>query len=285
MKSSLELNNSITNNFKAVNYKLLIVPFVLVCGLFAYYFINYDGGSYSKTYVSIQENLFYYLNTNLSAFPSFQLNITQIGDVFVGLSLISMFIILAPKLWEGLLASSAISLIASGVLKNIFDMPRPAKRIDPDLFVIIGERHSGYSSLPSGHSITIFVVFTILLFAFMPRKRTSKLLWYTGMLSLGFIVALSRVAIGAHFPIDVLSGSIIGFSSTVLGIILCNKWQVFSWLNNKKIYPIVMVVILAWIGCIVFKIFKTNLLIFYISILALLMTLYFIARSYVKNKN
>ena len=285
MKSNAYLNNKVVNNFKDVKYTSLILPISILAFIFFYFLLNHSGNSYRATYINAQENLFYYLNNNLSQLPDLQLNITQLGDVLVFLSFVSIFIIYAPKLWESLLASSLISLVISFILKNFFDMPRPVKRLDLDQIVIVGERHSGYSSLPSGHSITIFVVFTILLFAFMPQKKTFKISWSLLIILLGLFIAFSRVAIGAHYPIDVIVGSIIGFSSSVLGIKLCNKKNWFSWINNKKVYPLLIAFFPIWMFIIAQKAYKNNLIIFYFSIISLVITLYLLTKPYVKKRN
>ena len=89
-------------------------------------------------------------------------------------SLISVFIVYAPKLWGALLTSAILSLVVSASLKKLFAVPRPAAMFDTDCFVIIGRTLSGRTALPSGHSIAAFVVITILLFAFMPKKNNYK---------------------------------------------------------------------------------------------------------------
>jgi len=279
------LDHKVTNNFMTVKIRMLIPPFLLLFLFCLYFFICNDGSNYIDTYIAIQKEMFFYINEKLSKFSSLQFNLTQLGDVLIFFSLITIFIVYAPKLWEVLLTSAIISLIVSAGLKEFFKVPRPAKIFDNDSFNIIGTTLTGHSSLPSGHSIATFVVITTLLFAFMPKKNTYKISWSILMLVLGFIIAFSRVGVGAHYPIDVLIGSTIGYIVTIIGIKISNKVNWFTWIKNNKYYPFFIVLFLAWMFIIYKKILENDLPIFYISLISLIITLYIISNSYVKKKN
>jgi membrane-associated phospholipid phosphatase len=68
--------------------------------------------------------------------------------------------------------------------------------------------HSGYSfsSFPSGHSITAFVIFSFLALAYSKHK-----ILFIMFLFLGAIIAFSRVVLYQHFLSDVLMGGLLGF--------------------------------------------------------------------------
>ena len=70
-------------------------------------------------------------------------------------------------------------------------------------------QEAGYS-FPSGHSFNAFLLATILTFSLYH----SRILWvrktYILPLSWAFLVAVSRVAIGAHSSLDVLFGGALG---------------------------------------------------------------------------
>ena len=66
----------------------------------------------------------------------------------------------------------------------------------------IGERHSN-QSFPSGHTAVAFAAATALVYSFRSRRR------YLFLLPAGF-VGLSRIACGAHYPLDVAVGGMIG---------------------------------------------------------------------------
>jgi len=274
------LEKSVVQNFSKANLSLLLVPFLVL--LFIVFFLYNNSAFTIDAYVNIQKDLFFYLNSKLAQLPNLQFNMTQLGDALIILPLITIFLVYAPKLWGAVISSSLISLLVSFLLKKLFAVPRPAAMFDNDSFVIIGKTLSGATSLPSGHSITTFTTITIVLFAFMPKDFKAKALWSLSILILGLIISFSRVGVGAHYPLDVLIGSTIGYISALLGIFITNKVKWWSWIKNKKYYPIFMLLLTIWIVAIAKKIVDTNLIIFYFSIGSLVSTLYLMTRMYVK---
>lgn len=284
MLNTDKLDAVVNDNFKKVKLGLLFSPFCLLC-LVTFYVIFFNTGEgYVDGYVNIQKDLFFYLNGKLSEFPNLQFNLTQLGDVLIFFPFLTVFIVYAPKIWEALLSSAILSLLVSAILKKIFAMPRPAAIFENESFVIIGKILSGNTSLPSGHSIATFVVITILLFAFMPKRNKYKVIWSSFILMLGFIIAFSRVAVGAHYPIDVIVGSIIGYIVTVIGIKISNKVDWFAWISNKRYYPVFILSLIIWGGVIVAKILGDNLPVFYFSLFSLIISLCLITSTYVQKR-
>ena len=284
MLNTDKLDAVVNDNFKKVKLGLLFSPFCLLC-LVTFYVIFFNTGEgYVDGYVNIQKDLFFYLNGKLSEFPNLQFNLTQLGDVLIFFPFLTVFIVYAPKIWEALLSSAILSLLVSAILKKIFAMPRPAAIFENESFVIIGKILSGNTSLPSGHSIATFVVITILLFAFMPKRNKYKVIWSSFILMLGFIIAFSRVGVGAHYPIDVIVGSIIGYIVTVIGIQISNKVDWFAWISNKRYYPVFILSLIIWGGVIVSKILGYNLPVFYFSLFSLIISLCLITSTYVQKR-
>jgi membrane-associated phospholipid phosphatase len=278
--SKFNLNSTVVENYNKVKASLFLLPlfFLIIILLFLYY---QDALSVEK-YVQIQKDYFLFINSKLSQFPNVMYNITQIGDALIFLSFLSLLIIYAPKIWEALLAAFIASVIFSRALKETFNVPRPAEALDNNTFTIIGKKLVGFSSLPSGHSITTFTILTVLMFAFMPKKIGYKILWLILLIGIGLIIVFSRVGVGAHFPIDVITGSIIGFISGLIGIFVCKNYKIGRWINNQKYYPFFM--LLFAIGCIILsiKIYQENLIIYYFSLISLIVSLYKITYVYVK---
>lgn len=71
---------------------------------------------------------------------------------------------------------------------------------------------AAYASLPSGHATTSFAALVAIGLLF-PRAR--MVLWIYAL-----VIAVSRVAVSAHYPSDVLAGAICG----VLGAFLVRDW-------------------------------------------------------------
>ena len=274
------MNSRIISNLSKIKPSLFFAPLFLLASI-VFFLYRQDALSVSK-YVEIQKKYFYIINFKLSQFPNTIYNITQIGDALIFLSFLTIFIFYAPKIWESLLTSLLVSVIFSSILKDFFRVPRPAAAFDNSSFIIIGKTLPGYSSLPSGHAITVFTIITILLFAFMPKKLNLKIIWNLVIIFIGLFIAYTRVGVGAHHPLDVIIGSIIGYICGISGILINQKYQIWSWINNKKYYPVFIILFLACSIIIITKILNENLIIFYLSLVSLIISLYKIIYVYTK---
>ncbi len=274
------MNSSIKNNFARLKPSLFFLPLFLLIAIIL--FLYSQGALNVYTYIKIQKESFLFINYYLGQYPSIEYNLTQIGDASIFLSFLSIYIIYAPKMWESLISASLVSFILSSVLKNLFSVPRPAQVFDTNSFVIVGKTISGFTSLPSGHSITVFTIFTVLLFAFIPQKLRYKILWIFSIITLGLIIAFSRVGVGAHYPLDVIIGSIVGYLSALIGIFFNQKYTLWNWINIKKYYPVFIVLFLICIASLVYKIMNENLIVFYFALISLFFSLYKIIYVYAK---
>lgn len=274
------LNNKVSNNLSNTTLGSFLPPVLLLIVIF--FFLFKEDALTVEAYVNIQKDLFLYLNHKLAVLPNLQFNLTQLGDVLISLPFLTVFIIYAPKLWGAILSSTVIAGVLSFPLKKLFAIPRPAAMFDNDSFVIVGETLTGHTSFPSGHSIATFTVITLLLFAFMPKGFKFQLIWSVFILSIGLLVAFSRVGVGAHYPLDVVIGGAIGYISGLIGILINNKVSWWNWIKNKKYYPIIILMLTIWIIAILNKLFTHNLVVFYISLVALIITLFLLIKSYAK---
>ncbi|MBK9744588.1 MAG: phosphatase PAP2 family protein [Saprospiraceae bacterium] len=273
-------NSSVIENSNKVKVSLFYIPLFLLTAIFFY--LYFAGALSVERYVEIQKDIFIDINSTLGQFPSLMLNLTQLGDALIFLSFLTLLIIYAPKFWESLISASIVSAILSKFLKVLFSVPRPAAILDNETFIIIGKKLIGHSSLPSGHSITTFTIITVLMYAFMPKKISSKVAWIILLIGLGFIIISTRVGVGAHFPLDVIIGGIIGYISGLIGIFISKNDKLWAWIGNPKYYP--FFIILFMVCCVVLgtKIYKENLLIYYLSMISLIVSLYKIIYVYIK---
>ena len=273
-------NSSVIENSNKVKVSLFYIPLFLLTAIFFY--LYFAGALSVERYLEIQKDVFIDINSTLGQFPSLMLNLTQLGDALIFLSFLTLLIIYAPKFWESLISASIVSAILSKFLKVLFSVPRPAAILDNETFIIIGKKLVGHSSLPSGHSITTFTIITVLMYAFMPKKISSKVAWIILLIGLGFIIISTRVGVGAHFPLDVIIGGIIGYISGLIGIFISKNDKLWAWIGNPKYYP--FFIILFMVCCVVLgtKIYKENLLIYYLSMISLIVSLYKIIYVYIK---
>ena len=274
------LNSNVIEKFSKIKISLFFLPLLLLSTILLFLYSHNALSTYK--YIEIQKNCFYFINSKLAQFPTIIYNLNHIGDTLIFLSFLSIFIVYAPKVWESLLSATIVAAIFSKLLKAFFSVPRPAAALDNDTFVIIGEKLVGFNSLPSGHSITVFTTISIVMFAFMPNKITNKILWSSIIVVFGLFIAFIRVGVGAHFPLDVVIGCIIGYISALIGILISVKYKIWSWINNKKYYPIFILLFIVFCILLIVKIVEENLIIYYLSIISLIVSLYKIAHAYIK---
>jgi undecaprenyl-diphosphatase len=138
------------------------------------------------------------------------------GPLLIGLGLMS-------DMWRGrrwpvafaaaAAATGAASLVV-GQLKNVFDRARPPES-DPTLGSLVAIPDN--PSFPSGHSATAFAAATAIAIL-CPKLRP----W---ALALAVGVALSRLYLRVHFPLDVLVGGLIGAGFGALAAIVALQFR------------------------------------------------------------
>ena len=276
------LDSFVNNNFNNLRLGLLFFPFFILLLIVSFLFVK-DIFSI-EAYTQIQKDSFLYLNSKFSQFPDLQFNLTQLGDVIIFLPFLTIFIIYAPKFWHALLSSLFISGIISFVLKKLFAIPRPAAVFDNDSFLIMGNVLSGNTSLPSGHSIATFTILTSVFFAFIPKELRFKIIWFCSILIVGLIIVFTRVGVGAHYPLDVIIGSVIGCTVALTGIFINKNYNPWIWIGEKKNYPVFIFVMFIWAIALINKIIATDLMVFYFSLASLIITLFIIINIYVKKQ-
>ena len=279
--SEQNFNETIKDNFQQLRLNQLFVPIILFTMIFCF-FVCAIQGSFVNTYVESQKGVFLKLNSILSVYPNFAHNISYLGDALVLFPFVFIFLFIKPKLWEAIIISSLFTLITSAVLKLIFAVPRPAAMINMEAFTIMGRPNILHTSLPSGHAMTIFMVISVSLYAFMPKKMSSRIIWTTLLITFGLIIGFSRVAVGAHYPLDVVVGCILGYIMAIFGIKIATKLNWLNWLKNRKFYPIIMLIFSIWGYLISLKLIKHNMVIFYLSLSALIVTFFILIYKYVK---
>lgn len=118
----------------------------------------------------------------------------------------------------------AVVLIASnglnGLFKIAFHLPRPGWI---DLRVKILSHESSYG-LPSGHAMNALAVW-----GFIAAQFKKGWLWITAAMLI-FMISLSRLYLGVHFPTDLLAGWILG--ALFLGAFLTLERPVVAWLKG-----------------------------------------------------
>ena len=132
-------------------------------------------------------------------------DLTALGGVIV-LSLLTIFVVIflmMRRMWNAmwlLIIATAGGAIVTTILKVLVARPRP------EIFVHRSYATSG--SFPSGHSMLSAVVYLTLgslLARFTKDLRLRLYLLFVACL-LTFLVGISRIYMGVHWPTDVLAG-------------------------------------------------------------------------------
>jgi undecaprenyl-diphosphatase len=158
---------------------------------------------------------------------NFIMPIITSGQLIVG----TYVVCLAVLLWKGdsqlrwLVLFSIITLVlcdqtASSLLKKWICRPRPC-HILSGINLLVG--CGGGWSLPSSHATNVFGQF--FLFAYFYKRHVWPLLIYA------FLVAISRVFVGVHYPGDILAGAVVG------GIIASVVALIFVLFRKKFLLP------------------------------------------------
>jgi membrane-associated phospholipid phosphatase len=113
-----------------------------------------------------------------------------------------------------LFVCAVIGGLAATILKESFQLPRPPAVLSAESFHLIGHKLE-LVSFPSGHTLTAFAVATLLILGFALKG------WRLyGLIALAGLVGMSRIAVGAHWPLDVLAGAVVGVFCAYLSLII-----------------------------------------------------------------
>jgi undecaprenyl-diphosphatase len=103
------------------------------------------------------------------------------------------------------IGSAALALLLNQAIAKIVDRPRPFAA-HPDAHVWGSRSHD--PSFPSDHSAAAFAIaFTVLFF-----DRLAGSLFVTAAI----VLAAGRVIVGAHYPLDVAAGALVGLAAAVV---------------------------------------------------------------------
>lgn len=144
-----------------------------------------------------------------------------------------------PALLPRMLALGSAGVLASIALKAGFDVLRPPLVL-PAGTVHLLDVLPGNRSFPSGHAVAV----AVLAGALIPRRSLPAQL---GLALLAVLGCLSRLAIGVHWPLDVLAGAACGFALAHLaGRVRKSSWPVALLLQAIKALALVLLVVTVW---------------------------------------
>jgi undecaprenyl-diphosphatase len=154
--------------------------------------------------MSWNEDLFRFINQDM-ANPGLDV----FFSILIILGTVYVWLVLVPALWWKGKRNEAVDLfflillvlVVTTVLKFLFAAPRPEDIREVPIQV---PGYFGFDvySFPSNHASRAFACATLLSLWF--RKWTVPLFVYA------FLIGLAKIYVGAHYPVDVIAGGILG---------------------------------------------------------------------------
>jgi undecaprenyl-diphosphatase len=132
----------------------------------------------------------------------------QVSEIVFALGLVALFLVLGPRLRRAAVAaglSAGGALVVAHFLAAAVDRSRPF--VDHPLahnFL----SHASDPGFPSDHATGAFAIG----FALVLRDRVAGSI----ALALALLLSVGRVALGAHYPSDVLAGAVLGLAAALV---------------------------------------------------------------------
>jgi len=154
------------------------------------------------------------------------------GDACVALLILLVMERRPGQLTSWLMKTWLLGLLFVQTFKHLFSMPRPAFILGKENLTLIDHPPLMGGSMPSGHALAAISCGLILMA--LLRSRGYKNLLIAGVGLISCVVAWSRVAVGAHWPSDVIAGA--GLALFIL--ILSSFWELRQswrqWFQKKS---------------------------------------------------
>jgi membrane-associated phospholipid phosphatase len=155
-------------------------------------------------------------------------SLTLIGDALTTFALLLLFARKYPRMvWSAVLAGVVVTLAVHG-LKHTLAWPRPPAVLPAEVLMLIGPEYR-LDSFPSGHSAAIWTFVGVWLMSNYSGRK------FIPLILLATSVSLSRVMVGAHWPVDITSGALIGWLGAWCGVVLAKRWQWGVTLTGQRI--------------------------------------------------
>lgn len=176
----------------------------------------------SGRYESVDRGIFAAINSLMSsavvALPAVAL--TDLGsEVAEGVIAALIYFLSKPnrKLAVGIVTAILVSNVVVFVLDSVYFRPRPYQ-LASNAYLPVGRDES--SSFPSGHSTRAFAIASV--FTVLKGRKYAPVFIIAGG------IALSRILVGVHFPLDIMGGAFLGITLGVLAVFLIDALRLVN---------------------------------------------------------
>jgi membrane-associated phospholipid phosphatase len=153
--------------------------------------------------------------------------VTLFGNGFVALVVCTVWLRRRPELvWAGFIAALPAALITR-LFKVVLNVPRPLSII-PEQVQPLGPAYR-HASFPSGDALTVFVLAAVACAAYRTPQARALIIFSAA------VVAVSRIAMGVHWPIDVLSGAAAGWLCGCIGLSVASRFACTSAARTRTL--------------------------------------------------
>ena len=133
--------------------------------------------------------------------------------------------------------------VVTHTLKPLLGLPRPGAALDVELIHFIGHPVINHHTMPSGHALAALCMGTLWVCLIRAHAYPRWLVWLSWAIASS--IAVSRIAVGAHWPADVLVGGGLGLMVGWLA------WRFpFPWPTKKEFafpwLPVLLESLGAW---------------------------------------
>jgi len=135
----------------------------------------------------------------------------------------TLLLVVRPAMSTAILLACPAGLVFVRGLKYLIDAQRPQQMLPADAIHVIGREVSALS-FPSGHTAAGFAVTSAVLYML---PATVRRVWMIPAVVIAGVLGLSRIAVGAHWPVDVLGGAALGWLVGLTGVFAARRWPLW----------------------------------------------------------
>lgn len=136
--------------------------------------------------------------------------LTTLGDTMAALCFLLILARRRPDIVLVTMIAALVATVATHLVKDMLDLARPAAVLGNAIHIIGPHLKAG--AFPSGHTATVFTLAAVL----AAYLRSGGVLFWVILGSA--LIGLSRITVGAHWPLDVLGGALMGWCSGLAGV-------------------------------------------------------------------